>query len=188
VAILAEQGCAADAFQHPLRSRFQARLTPGVGRLEEEELMSIENPSRVERFLLVWAPLLVVFITAAGGLVTWSFNSARERAQQDYQRREARYSNLVSSLRGFYTDGSPEEKAHFLNELALCWLYCSDTVIRNGYAFLATVHTGAKASNEEKNSALGRLVLSIRKDLLARVPVERTDLQPDEFKVLKPNK
>ena len=28
--VWAEQGCAADAFQRPLRSRFQARLTPGV--------------------------------------------------------------------------------------------------------------------------------------------------------------
>jgi hypothetical protein len=29
---LAEQGFAADAFQRPLRSRFQARLKPGVRR------------------------------------------------------------------------------------------------------------------------------------------------------------
>ncbi len=29
----AQQGCAADALQRPLRSRFQARLTPGVRRL-----------------------------------------------------------------------------------------------------------------------------------------------------------
>ena len=36
-ALLAEPGCAADALQRSLRSRFQARLTPGVRLLREGE-------------------------------------------------------------------------------------------------------------------------------------------------------
>jgi death on curing protein len=36
VQLIAEPGCAADALQRSLRSRFQARLTPGVGRTFQE--------------------------------------------------------------------------------------------------------------------------------------------------------
>jgi len=46
----AEPGTGADAFQRPLRSRFQARLTAGVSCLEEDENMDIHNPGEQKRY------------------------------------------------------------------------------------------------------------------------------------------
>jgi hypothetical protein len=86
---------------------------------------------------------------------------------------------------------SPEDgrqlKARFLQELNKCWLYCPDEVIQEAYAFRNTVHTKAQHSDEVKERAVGELMIAIRKDLLARVPVRATALTAADFQHLKVN-
>jgi len=141
---------------------------------------------RWPRFLRSAVPVMVVLLSVAGSLLAWYLNSAAERAHQDYVRREERYVALVSSLRGFNVAGSLDDKAQFLDQLNLCWLYCSDSVIRAAYRFLGTVQVGATSTEFEREQAAGELVLAIRLDLLSRQPVAETALRADEFKILKP--
>jgi hypothetical protein len=135
----------------------------------------------------LWIPLLVALITVTGGIVTWSFTERARRAQEEFARREARYSVLVSAIHGFYEDTtSPELRAKFIAELELAWLYCPDDVIRKGYRFLNSVHVGSQASEVEQKAALGEFVVAIRQDLLSRKRVKVTNLKPSEFQTLGP--
>ena len=59
--------------------------------------------------------------------------------------------NLLSSIEGFSAENRDEKKIkEFLHQLDLCWLYCSDEIIKKGYAFLGSVHREAKTTDEEK--------------------------------------
>lgn len=109
---------------------------------------------------------LKVFLPLAGGVVAWLANEHRKRVWEEYKRKEKKYVALLSALKGFYTSADAETgkqlKQRFLDELDACWLYCPDNVIRKGYAFLSTVHTKQKRSDQEKERALGEFVLAIR--------------------------
>jgi hypothetical protein len=137
----------------------------------------------VMRKFEAWAPIIAALIVTIGGWFAYSRTAADARAQTDYQRREQRYANLVSSTRGFHSGGSPEDKTRFLNELDLCWLYCDDAAIRDAYRFLKSVETGATSVQAE--SDLGTLMLDIRRDLLRRKAVTSTELRSEEFRILK---
>jgi len=64
-------------------------------------------------------------------------------------------------------------------------MYCPDDVIQKAYHFLHTVHVGQECSDKDKETALGALMLAIRKDLISRKALRETELPPDSFKVLK---
>ena len=134
-------------------------------------------------------PVVAVLLTLVGGFVTWGLTERSRRIQEEYRRKEERYTELVSRLRAFTVAGSSTEKRNeFLDQLNLAWLYCSDEVIHSAYAFLDTVHVEApevgEAHERRKREALGRLMLAIRRDLIARRPTRTTALTPGEFRVL----
>lgn len=132
---------------------------------------------------------LKIFIPLVGAIVAWFANEWRKRVWEEYQRKEMKYEALLKSLEGFYESVDPPKartlKQEFLNHLNLCWLYCPDDVIQKAYAFLACVHTDVKCTDNQKERALGELVLAIRQDLLSRKVVSKTSLKPNDFKILK---
>ena len=131
---------------------------------------------------------LKFFLPLTGAAFAWYWNEREKRLSEEYQRKEAKYVALIESLEGFYEKTSDAGlKNKFLEELNKCWLYCPDEVIKKGYAFLETVHTGANSSDNIKEQALGQLVLSIRKDLLCQKLVRSTHLKPGDFKILGVN-
>lgn len=140
--------------------------------------------------MLISPDFLKVVVPLLGAVVAWLANEHRKRAWEEYKRKEDKYITLLSALKGFYTsadaDNAKQLKQRFLDELAACWLYCPDEVIRKGYAFLSTVHTGQTKSNEEKEHAVGDFVLAIRRDLFGKhlFLINRTRLKPDDFKHL----
>jgi len=131
-------------------------------------------------------PVIGVILTLIGGFVTWYLNERSKRIYEEYKRKEERYSELIKSLRGFYVDSfSKELRDQFLNQLNACWMYCPDEVIYKAYTFLLMVHTDNKFSDDEKEIAVGELILAIRKDLINRKPLRKTELKPEDFKHLK---
>lgn len=119
-------------------------------------------------------------------LMTWYLNERSKRIYEEYKRKERKYSKLISSLKGFYISSFNKElRDEFLNQLNLCWMYCPDEVIIKAYNFLSTVDTNNKSTNKEREKALGEFILSIRKDLIKRKPLKKTNLKPEDFKNLK---
>jgi len=131
-------------------------------------------------------PVIGTVFVLIGGFVTWYLNERSKRIYEEYKRKEEKYSELIRSLRGFYVDSfSKELRTEFLNQLNPCWMYCSDEVIRKAYNFLSMVHTDQKRSDEEREKAVGELILAIREDLISRKPLKKTILKPEDFKHLK---
>jgi hypothetical protein len=134
---------------------------------------------------------LKFFLPLAGGAFAWFWNERRKRISEEYERKAEKYAALIESLQGFYIGIDPENgrrlKDKFIQELNKCWLYCSDDVIHKAYAFLNTVHTREKTTDEVKERAVGDLMLAIRRDLLARKPMRVTALTAADFQHLKVN-
>lgn len=134
------------------------------------------------------------FIPLAGAVVAWFLNEYHKQKTEEYLRKEARYVELLKTLKGFYdlnfvdNDEPLHLKNEFIEQLNRCWLYCPDEVIKKGYAFLATVHVDNISENLSKEEALGEFVLSIRKDLLSHSLLTRTKLSSIDFKIYTPNK
>lgn len=132
---------------------------------------------------------LKIFLPLAGAAVAWFANEWGKRKREEYRRKEEKYQALLKSLKGFYvttpSSESKEMKDEFLEQLTLCWLYCPDEVIKKAYDFLATIHTGVKCTETQKEKVLGEFVLVIRKDLLSQGIVRKTNLKPEDFKILK---
>lgn len=134
---------------------------------------------------LLSADFLKFFLPLAAGVVAWFVNEQRRRSWEEYQRKEERYRLLLESLGGFYVASQDRPlKQAFLEQVKLCWLYCPDEVIQKAYAFLSTVHTGASRSDAEKELAVGALIVAIRRDLLSRKVVKRSQLKASDFKHL----
>ncbi len=119
---------------------------------------------------MFWGDELKIVVPVVVAVVVWLLNEYSKRQWERYKRKEDRYVTLVECLKGFYENteqtDAREKKEEFLNQLALCWLYCPDAVIHEAYNFLAHVHTGVNKSDKEKEQALGAFVLAVRKDLL----------------------
>jgi len=131
-------------------------------------------------------PIIGAVIVFVSGLVTWYLNKRSKRIYEEYKRKEDKYSALIRSLRGFYVDSLNKElQTEFLNQLNLCWMYCPDEVIHKAYNFLLMVHTAQKYSDEEKEKAVGELILTIRKDLISKKPLVKTNLKPEDFRYLR---
>ncbi|MCY4415847.1 MAG: hypothetical protein OXE87_06010 [Chloroflexi bacterium] len=115
-------------------------------------------------------PVLSVIAAVLIAVVGWIVNDHANRKTQERIWKEERYNSLLSSTEGFYQGADAHQatalKNEFIRQLQLCWLYCPDKVINKGYAFLATVETGAQSTQEEKQRALGEFALEIRNDLL----------------------
>lgn len=121
-------------------------------------------------------PVVAVVPTLIVVFVTWCLNERSKRIYEEYKRKEGKYSELVRSLKGFYVDSfSKELRSEFLNQLNLCWMYCPDEVILKAYKFLLLVHTDQKHSDQEKEKAVGELMLAIRKDLISKKPLRKTE-------------
>ena len=112
-----------------------------------------------------------------GAVLTWVFNLWRQRAKEEYLRKEPLYRDLLSAVRGFYQasgtppitistasppfDPSRSAKQKFLDQVTLAWLYTPDTVILSAYAFLNMVNTDRQppATQKEMEIALGNVVV-----------------------------
>ena len=138
----------------------------------------------------VWAIILnvefwkIVAPTLIAVTVWWLTERSKARWEQ-FKLKEGNYKELILSLKGLY-DYTRDQKAtdDFLRKVDLCWLYSPDSVIQKAYAFIKTVHTDKKTSDEQKELACGELIQAIRKDMLRRKIVRRSKLRPHDFKIL----
>ena len=126
---------------------------------------------------------LAIFIPALGAIWIWHKNQSNQREWEQYKRREERYRQLITTSSGFHVHGADLDKMQaFLDQLDLCWLYAPDSVIRKAYDFLETVHTGSQTTNEDRETALGILMVTIRKDMLSgSYPRQTALVLPQDF-------
>ncbi len=108
---------------------------------------------------------------------TWRKNQDVQRAQNEYQRREQLYREMLKSMAVFYKGvGQLAGAGSFLEQYRLAWLYAPDEVIRAIEAFLVTQKTEIPADQKDQlgRKALAELVSSVRKDLFAMAKLSTT--------------
>lgn len=124
-------------------------------------------------------------LPAAGAIIAWFWNERRKVRAEQLQRKEERYRELLRCLKGFYVNVQDVQlKREFIDQVGLCWLYAPDEVIHRANTFFASIHRrrDPPASDDEKERALGELVLAIRRDMLSRGLVTRTSLTDADWK------
>ena len=121
-------------------------------------------------------------VTFAIAVITWSLNEWSKRGYDEYKRRENTYLELMRNLRGFYEKAILEDeraaqiaRENAIKQLGLCWLYASDEVVLMAGSFLDAVKI--EKDQEKLQTALGKPILAIRKDL-----VGKTVIKPEDFK------
>jgi len=115
-------------------------------------------------------------------ILTWFFNEQSKRADNLYKQKDTRYLELISSLKSFYVESPTPEPGdyelsetklknkqlleEFMNQVHLCWLYCSDEVIRKAHAFLLAAQKDRDhKTHAETERAAGELMVAIRRDM-----------------------
>lgn len=141
----------------------------------------------MEGFLssIVSSDFLKLALPATGAIVAWFWNERRKVRWEQLQRKEERYKELLRCLKGFYTNNQdPQLKREFIDQVGLCWLYAPDEVIQRANDFFASIHRQRQkpATDEEKERALGELILAIRRDMLSRTLVTSTTLKATDWK------
>jgi len=124
-----------------------------------------------------------IALPALAPVVAWFFNERSKLAWEQYKCKEENYRKLLRCLKGFYKATQDRElKNQFLHQLNLLWLYAPDHVIRTAYSFLEKVKTGVRVSEQEGELACGALVEEVRKDLLARWVLNKSNLNARDFR------
>lgn len=135
------------------------------------------------------ADFLKFFLPLAGAVVAWFWNERRRRAWEEYLRKEERYRELLKSLSGFYVYAADAgARNHFIEEYKRCWMYCDDEVIKATNAMILASGEGSTIPMEERWRIVGGLVLAIRRDLLRRRLVRKTNLRPEDYVHVSPGK
>ena len=114
---------------------------------------------------------------------TWLKSQQEKRAQEEYQRKEALYRELLRALNVFYRDGPRVGPATFLEHVRLAWLYAPDDVVRKVNAFLDTQKATASAEERDQlgQQTMAVAVVAIRNDLF-KTARRTTDLAASEFR------
>ena len=128
-------------------------------------------------------------VGVSGGIGAWCWTAfvwfksqSQQRAQDEYNRKEKLYRELLTSLSAFYTGGTTAGAAQFLEQTRLAWLYAPDDVIHNLYAFLNTQKPDAPKPQKdaEGKRTMADLVAAIRTDLFDTVK-KTTQLSASDF-------
>ncbi|MXZ92431.1 MAG: hypothetical protein F4W95_04260 [Chloroflexi bacterium] len=129
-----------------------------------------------------------IYVTAALTVTAWLVSDCQDRQYQLDQWKTERYHALVESARGFHAGADPssswELREEFITQLDLCWVYCSDAVIRKAYRFVGTVKTGQTSTDEEKKRAFKEFIAEIRKEIVR----DKSTLTWEEFRILSATK
>lgn len=125
-----------------------------------------------------------ICVTAVLTVTAWLVSDCQDRQFQLDQWKTERYHALVESARGFHVGADPstswELREEFIAQLDLCWVYCSDEVIRKAYQFVETVETGQISTEEEKERAFKGFIAEIRKEVVR----DKSTLTWEEFRIL----
>ena len=151
--------------------------------MEETIITKADNKEKNSKSLFkYWTPFLVVLIPTFFATFTWWKTEENKRLHEAFVRKEQRYAMLVKTLSGFYSNTYDVKKQNeFLDQTRLCWLYCPDDVIKEINAFLDVIKKGSGANKNEKDKAVGRLMIAIRNDIIKKTTLEKTTLSQKDF-------
>ena len=129
--------------------------------------------------------LLTAFLTTGANMAFHLWNESDKAKWTAYEHKEARYQELIQSLRGLQTDprlqNPVDAEKEFLKQVDLCLMYCSDPVLRSTWGLIDR----AKPENVgvygvyAATASLKDILYEIRKDMFDQVGM-KTDIKPEK--------
>jgi hypothetical protein len=130
-------------------------------------------------------PLLASLLAFLGAVWTYVRNEKDKRAYEYESRREYKYWYLLQSMRGFYSPSlDPKLQAEFALQVASCWMYCPDEMVRKVYAFVDAVIADGDSSDSRKQQAEAELMAAIRQDSYGKRFRQKTTLTASDYRSL----
>ena len=113
------------------------------------------------------ATLTIFIVSAFISIIIWYLNERSKRSILEYKIKEERYVeliDLIEELKDGKKPGDDELRPKFIHQINLCWLYCSDDVVRK------IIDLVSKFNRDEipecaRKDATGKLMVVLRKDL-----------------------
>jgi hypothetical protein len=122
--------------------------------------------------------LIATLLTLLVSFTIWSLSERSKRIESKLKIKEERYMKLISSIQGFGDGTLDVQRANeFPNELNLAWIYCSDDVIKKCIVFIDILSIKENRKQADVNSAIGDILLSIRKDLEIETKLKKEDVR-----------
>ncbi len=127
------------------------------------------------RYIIGFVAAIAAVIAASVPIGLW----LGDRQENWRYRQFEHYEALLSGMDGISCQpGSMKHlqaKEELSRRLKLCWLYCSDTVIEQGYAILGRFEKDSEFTSTERN----RLLLGFMKTIRIEMFPDGTDLSAD---------
>jgi hypothetical protein len=131
---------------------------------------TLNQPSQT--LLKDWLPLIIFAFTAFLSLLVWGFSEWAKRSNERFLQKEERYLKLIELIENLKENekpGDPDLKIRFIHQINLCWLYCSDDVVRKTINLISKFNDD-RVPKEEKEKTVSELMISLRKDVLKIMP------------------
>jgi len=86
----------------------------------------------------VFASILVIIVTGAVGVITYSWQEYKKRETALAERRQSHYEGLIRNLFELLIAKDGSDRSVFISEIEKGWLFASDEVLRACYKCLET--------------------------------------------------
>jgi len=134
----------------------------------------------IKDILLITLPILSAII---GSYLTYFLTNKSKQQEAIIRFKEEKYTNLIISLQGFLgKTASTEIQRKFFEEKYKSWLYSSDDVIRsvNNLVdfFVKQPSINIDSTTDE---LIGKIILSMRKDLLHQTKLKSKDFRYNDI-------
>lgn len=164
-----------------------ALASPTPAKNPKDDGDSMKPESWRDSWRVAWmTALLTAFLTTGTSVIFHAWDARQKEKWTAYEHKEARYHELIRSLRTLQTDvrlqDPVEANKKFLEQVDLCLMYCSDEVIRSTWGLIdRSKPQNAKVYGVDTGTgALKGILYAIRKDMFTEVGM-KTNINPEEI-------
>ena len=124
---------------------------------------------------------LLVAIPIVLGFYQWREQQNDKRKYDLYIKKEQLYLNMQKNLWGFYNGSNDLKKQQaFIENVQAAWLYCPDEIILTCNEFIKS-RNQQNLNNQIGLEIINKLILEMRKDLLANKYLDKTNLFLEDY-------
>jgi len=124
---------------------------------------------------------LLVAIPIFLGFYQWKEEQIKKREYDLYTKKEQLYLSMQKNLWGFYNYTSNLKKQQdFIENVQAAWLYCPDEIILASNEFIKS-RNQPNPNDKVGLEIINKLILEMRKDLLANKYLEKTKLSAEDY-------
>lgn len=157
-----------------------------VGRESEEKPDSYRGAPSRSNWGDTWrTAVLTTFLALLSTLIMNSCSNREKARWIAYEKKEARYKELLKAARVFQSPNDFKTKLElhkkFLEEVDVCLMYCSDEVLQQTYGFIDRMRPANNYTKEEQDIQLRQMMAAIRRDVFKELGAKTNFMAKDVY-------